>query len=382
MTRHNIHKREGPHGVRWHACVSLGMDPLTGKQRQKRLSAPTKRELEGKIAELLVRVREGQPATDSTMPLATFLDQWLASVAASVKGGTLRTWRSRCRIWLVPELGAVRLKELTPRHVDRLMQRILAAGRSPSLANAVHGTLRTALATAVTWGLLSRNVCQSVTPPRMATPEMQTWSADEAAVAIAAAADDHQFGALWRLALTTGMRQGELLGLRWSDVDLERGVLSVRQTYARGATGALEVSTPKTARGRRSIALSTDDVAALRRHRTWQLEARLAAPAWREHDLVFCDRLGEPAHPNLLVKRFAQLIRQTGLPRIRFHDLRHSAATLMLASGEHPKIVSERLGHAHIGITLDRYSHVSETMQRDAAERLDGLLKRAAGERL
>jgi len=166
-----------------------------------------------------------------------------------------------------------------------------------------------------------------------------------------------------------------MLGLKWEDIDLTRGVLAVRRTLSRGPKGTFSFGTPKTASGRRSIALPASCVDSLRRHRVIQIEKRLElGKAYLDKDLVFADALGEPLHPNTVTYRFGQLMVKASVPRLRIHDLRHTSATLMLANNVHPKIVQERLGHANVSMTLDRYSHVTMDMQRDAADQLDKLL--------
>jgi integrase len=220
-------------------------------------------------------------------------------------------------------------------------------------------------------------VCDLVDPPRRNKPEIQTWDAAQAARALATG-DRSDLAALWRLALLCGLRRGELLGLKWENVDLERGALAVRRTLTRGPGGAWELGQPKTASGRRAVALPESCVTALRKHRAAQHTHRLAiGPAWEDHGFVFTNATGAPLHTNALIGRFERLIRDTDLPRIRFHDLRHTCATLHLARKTQPKVVQELLGHSNISMTLDRYSHVTETMQRDAAAAIDELIDAA-----
>ena len=179
----------------------------------------------------------------------------------------------------------------------------------------------------------------------------------------------------WPLALTTGMRQGELLALRWQDVDLDNGALAVRRTLTRDRAGRVTIGEPKSASGRRSIALDSATVAALRRHKASQNARRLQwGEAWQDADLVFDRGDGALLYHGVARDSFRRAAKRLGLPPIRFHDQRHTAATLMLAGGVHPKIVQERLGHSTVAMTLDRYSHVSMDMQRDAAERLERAL--------
>ena len=224
--------------------------------------------------------------------------------------------------------------------------------------------------------LVARNVATLVTPPRRRRREMTALDPGQARALLEARAGD-RLEALYALALTTGMRMGELLALRWREVDLDGGTLRVNATLHRTRDGFV-FAEPKTARSRRQVALTNAAVGALRRHRVAQAEERLRLGAvWEDNDLVFANEVGRPIEAtNLRNRSFWPLLERAALPRIRFHDLRHTAATLLLGQGVHPKIVSEMLGHSQIAITLDLYSHVTPTMQRQAAETLDAVLFR------
>jgi len=226
-----------------------------------------------------------------------------------------------------------------------------------------------------------RNVAELVTPPRAPRYEMQVLDVKQSR-ALLRAADGDRLEALYVLALTTGMRQGELLALRWRDVDFQSAALSVRGSLSRSSAG-LTVVEPKTAGSRRHIPLGTIAVDALRRHRVSQAAERLLrGPGWMDNDLVFANEVGKPIEASNLRRRsFEPLLKKAGVPRIRFHDLRHSAATLLLSQGSHPKVVSERLGHSRVSITLDLYSHVTPTLQREAALAFDALMAGAANPR-
>jgi integrase len=216
-----------------------------------------------------------------------------------------------------------------------------------------------------------------VDPPRRKTPEAKTWDAKQVATVLATA-EGTGLSALWRLALLAGMRRGELLGLKWEDIDLDKRTLAVRRTRSRGKGGTWELGQPKTTSGRRSIALPASCVNALRKHRAAQNAERLRLGSlWEDQGFVFTNHTGGPLHVNSLVAQYEKLIKTAEVPRIRFHDLRHTSATLLLAQDIHPKIVQERLGHADIGMTLNRYSHVTPSMQREAAEALDKAIENA-----
>jgi integrase len=363
-------------GDSWTAIVDLPVDPTTGKRRQKRVTARTKKEVELEVAKLIGKAQTG--FTDAgKVTVGEFLDNWLASVGPSLRPSTARRYRDVVRLHIISQIGSLRLGRLTPSDVQRLYANRLEAGLSSTSVHHIHAILHRALDQGVKWGLLARNVTDAVDPPRRQSPEMQVWSATDAARVLATSNGD-ALEALWHLALTTGMRRGEILGLRWSDVDLNAGTLSVRRTLSRGSTSRLESGEPKTVAGRRRVALPASTIERLRRHGTKQKELWLAVgPGYADRDLVFATVNGTPIHPNTLSWAYSKLIERAGVPRIRFHDLRHTSATLLLASGEHPKVVQERLGHASISETLDRYSHVSADMQQRAAARFDAIFVEA-----
>ena len=361
-------------GDSWTAVVDIGPDPVTGKRRRKRVTARTKREVEQQIARLLAEAGKGPLAVSATTTVRDYLARWLDDAGTRLRPSSLRRYQDAIRLYVTPHIGAIPLARLTAADLNRLYAAALDAGRAPATIRLVHNVLHTALSDAVRWDLLARNVADAATPPRKPEPRWTVWDAAQVQAFLAAAADD-DLEALWRLAVLTGMRRGELLGLRWEDVDLEHGALFVRQTLVRGAGSRLQRGEPKTAASRRRIALPPSAVASLRRHRARQLAHILAVrPAYDDQGLVFATPLGAPIHPNTLYARFAALIAKAKLPPIRFHDLRHTHASLLLAAGVHPKIVQERLGHGSIALTLDLYSHVSADLQERAAQALDAAL--------
>ncbi len=249
-----------------------------------------------------------------------------------------------------------RLSKLTPLDLQRLYASRLAAGLSSTSVHHVHVMLHRALKQPLRWGLVDRNVSEMTDAPRRTLPDVTTWNGSQSA-AVLAAGDESDLAALWRLALLCGPRRGELLGLRWEDVDLERGTLSIRRTLSRGKGGTWELGQPKTVSSRRPIVLPASCIAALRRHKANQNSERLRlGAAWEDHGFVFTNGTGGPLHVNSLMARCEKLVVVAGVPRIKFHDMRHTSATLMLENGIHPKILQERLGHADISMTLNRYS--------------------------
>lgn len=372
-------KRSGSYSVR----VSL-TDPLTGERIQKRVTAGTKRELDAKVSDLKAQWNRGDYFEASKITVAEYLEKWLDAIRPTIRPASHDRYMRIVRKQIVPAMGTTMIGRLSPVQVQDFYADLLTRQESPLSPSTValyHGVLHKALDQAVKWRMLQRNVCDAVDAPRPRNPEMQTWTAEQARTFLASVAHD-DLAAFWCLALYTGMRRGEMLALHWADIDLERGSLAVRRTLSRGESG-LVLGEPKTKAGRRSIALPMPAVAALKAHRARQLTRRLAFGAdWQDNDLVFERGDGSILHSNNVTHAFPRIVRRLNttlpkdqhLPVIRLHDLRHTAATLMLANGEHPKVVQERLGHSDIAMTLNRYSHVTMDMQREAADRLARLL--------
>jgi integrase len=263
---------------------------------------------------------------------------------------------------------------LTPAHVRGLYRKKLEVGLSPRTVQYVHVTLHKALKQAVRDGLVPRNSTESVRPPQVRREEICPLTPEQVKTLFEAAEGD-RLEALYVLAVTTGLRQGELLGLKWDDVDMDAGTLSVRRTLTT-AKGGPVLSTPKTKGSRRTVKLSQMALEALRNHLARQLEEiDSVGSLWCENGLIFASEVGEPlGRQYVTARRFKPLLERAGLPEILFHDLRHTCATLLLSKNVNPKIVSEMLGHATIAITLDTYSHVLPTMQESAAKAMEEAL--------
>ena len=334
----------------------------------------TREEVAAKLRAARFR-REESVAEPTRQFVRDFLGEWLETRRSQIRATTWAHYEKYLKNHIIPSLGHHRLNQLQPQHVQRFYQEKVDSGLSPTSVRHFHVILHRALKQAFRWGLVTRNVADLVDPPRRAHVEMQVLNGDQIK-ALLEVTQGTRLYALWVLAVTTGMRRGELLALRWKDVDLATASLSVVATLQEVRHRQFMLAEPKSQRSRRRIALSSLAVEALRQRRLAQREEQvLAGTAWRENDLVFSNALGDFLDANNVVNRtFRPLLQQAGLPKIRFHDLRHSAATLMLSQGVHPKIASEMLGHATVAITLDLYSHVTETMQRDVASAMDRLL--------
>jgi integrase len=310
------------------------------------------------------------PSTELTVQ-EFLIERWLPSIEMTIRPNTFVSYSSHLTNHVVVHLGSLSIHDVDGPTLNALYAELLRCGRlkgrgeglSPTTVRRVHATLRRAFRDAVRWGLLEKNPVESCDPPRLArTDVMRTWSLDELRAFLKLTRDD-EWAVLWLLLATTGMRRGEALGLRWSDVDLRTSVISIRQTIVLVGHRPL-VAEPKSARSRRVIVLDT---------RTTDAFERLRQNA-TAREFVFRTTDGEPIHPAAVSRRFREIVDGSPLPRIRLHDLRHTFATLALQAGIHPKIVSERLGHSTIALTLDVYSHALPTLQRDAAERVGDLI--------
>ncbi|MCH7860955.1 MAG: site-specific integrase, partial [Proteobacteria bacterium] len=347
----------------WELTVDLGRDPATGRRRRRFLNVRgSKRDAERTLADAVHQRDTGVDINPGKLTVADYLRRWLRDYAAhNVGPSTQERYTSIVEHHLIPVLGALRLRDLRPAHIQAAYGRALAAGGradgaahglSPRTVLKHHRLLRETLGHAVRWQLIARNPADAVTAPRPARFETRVLDAEEAGRLLEAAAETSNY-ALTYLALATGARLGELLALRWRDVDLDRGSLQITRT-ARRVTGiGITYSEPKTHRSRRPVALSSETVNVLREHRRVQVERRLELRrAYTDDGLVFASPTGQPLDGGNVRHALARIADEAGIPPLRFHDLRHSAATLMLLAGVHPKVVSERLGHATVGITL------------------------------
>ncbi len=347
-----------------------------GTRRQRwRGGFATKREAERALSDALARIGSGGYIEPSRLSFGAYLvDQWVPSIRASIRPSTLTRYKLDVERKLVPRLGAVRLQRLTGAHLDEVYAELLERGLSPASVRHCHSVARRALRDAIRNDLVPRNVADAATPPRVARKELSVWTADELRTFLAAVDDSRLYAAWWLLG-TAGLRRGEVLGLRWQDLNLDtRRLAVVRSLVQRGRE--LEFSEPKTKRGRRSLALDERTVAVLEAHRRRQLEERIALGLGRPapDGLMFTDPLGEPVKPDSFSQMFDRRVDKLGLPRVRLHDLRHGAATLMLASGANPKTVSERLGHPSTAFTMDIYAASVPALEEETAAKVAALL--------
>jgi integrase len=345
-------------------------------RKRKTLYGKTRQEVAAKLSKALADREDGLVFDAGSLTVGEYLARWIShSVRDTVSQKTYERYESIVRVHLSPALGRIRLKALTPDHVRGLYREKLDSGLAPLSVLHIHRTLSKALRQATDDGLIPRNAAASVKPPRPRSEEMQPLSRDQVRTLLDTVRDD-RLEALYVLAVTAGLRQGELLALKWEDVDLEgtNPTLQVRRSLSE-TRGRRSFVTPKSGRGRH-IRLSKQAVSALRAHRKRQLEERVRkAGLWEDHGLIFPSEVGTPMSGRNLYRAFKIRVKRASLPQtLRFHDLRHTCATLLLRQGVNPKFAQELLGHADISLTLNTYSHVLPDMGDAAAGGMDAAL--------
>jgi integrase len=375
----------GRYQRRWVARVSLA------DGRRKHFYGRTRAGVVARMSTAIAALRKGDDLPDDRVVVRDFLSRWIEGMRGTIKPSAWDSFEGHIRVHLIPDLGHIRLSRLRRLDIVAWQGRKLASGRwSPTTVGHFQTTLHRGLADAVRDGLISRNPASLVSVPRRADIEIATLDEEQAGRLLIAAGSD-RLAAIWVLALTTGRRRGELLGLRWSDVDLDRREYRVLRTRTRASRRALGgdhesdavYSSPKRrASKQRGLPLVDVAIVALRAQRARQAEERLVAgPLWEGAepglDLVFTSPVGRAVAITTLRRAYEAVLLRAGVPRVRFHDLRHSAASLLFSLGVEPKTISEMLGHSTTAVTLETYTHVRTAVLRDAADRLEAVLTRA-----
>lgn len=372
--RGSVKKRPGGYTI----VYDLAPD-ADGKRRQRRESGfRTKREAQERLTAALRELDTGTALDPTRLTVGEYLDHWLATEGPRVRPSSRERYEQIVAKHLVPAIGTVPLTKLSAAHIGRLHTALAAAGLAPITVRAYHRLLVTALRAARRWHLVAHNVAELVAPPRHAKAIPRHWDTPTARRFLALAEPDPD-AALYVLALRTGMRRGELLGLHWADVDLERGVIRIHRNQIGSQADEAEFETK--GGGARVVDIPPRQIALLREHRKRQVELRLRhADRWRDRGLVFCEPPapnrdgGRPVARSTADYRWTRLVARLGLPALHLHGLRHTHATMLLEAGAHPKIVQERLGHASMAMTMDVYSHVMPTLARAAIDLLETLL--------
>ena len=362
--------------------IDLGKDSNGRRQRKFVNVKGTRKEADKKLRELAAAVDSGTALDLSKVNLSEFLERWMADyVATNTAPSTQDGYHFIVRCHLIPHLGNIPLKKLQPAHLQEYYAKALSTGRrdgkgglSARTVKHHHRVLSEALSHAVKWGVLSRNVAQMTDPPRPSRKEINILSPVEID-RLVDAFEGTDYYALVYTALYTGMRRGELLGLRWCDVDLPLATISVTQSLQRLYGGEFSVREPKSAHSRRLIPMPPSLAVLLRRHNEHEEQRKeLLGMTDSPTDLVFSRYDGHPLDPSTVSHNFGDIVTKSGLKNVRFHDLRHAHASLMLRTGASPKVISERLGHSSIAITMDIYSHVMPGLQEEAAIRFEEAL--------
>ena len=358
-------------GGGWYAQKTVGFSPA-GKQIRKTVSGKTKSEVFDKLTNLHVKHVGGTLANPtSTIKVQAFLERWLRdNVTNENAGSTLDSYARNFRLWVYPQIGSLDLETLTDDNVKTLLQHMQEEKKSNRTRQYVRGILSTALDWAAAKGLIKVNPCNLVARPSAPPPEFDVYNEDET-IRFINACQGERLGALWVTAVLTGMRIGELLAIKWTDIDFRRKVIHVRRTQSI-VKKKVVIKEPKTATGKRAIDLTEESVQWLIDHK-----AAMLAEGNLDQEWVFCERT-----PGTLPNRFGaplstfnRIVRRAGLKRIRPHDLRHTHATLLLKIDTNAKVVSERLGHTSVAFTLRIYSHVLPRIQAEAAAKLGKLLR-------
>lgn len=337
--------------------------------QRKTVYGKTRTEVQRKIRAIAADAEQGIMPAPERLMVATYLERWLADDVSRLDQYTVKNYGIYVRLHIIPKLGKIKLAQLQPAHVQGLYAAMQASGLAPKTIRNAHGVLHAALGKAVAWGLVPRNVAALASPPKAQSPEFRTLTVEETKH-LGRSVQGNRWAPMLLLALTTGLRQGELLGLKWGDIDAATGVLQVRRQYERD--GAF--STPK-ASSQRRLDLAPAELRAFKIQREAQSRDRERyGDRYSDQNLVFATHQGRPLMHRNVFREFKRLLRKADLPDIRFHDLRHTNATLMLGQGVHPKVVQERLGHSQVGITLNTYSHVLPGLGREAIERLGATL--------
>jgi integrase len=367
------------------AQMTVGRNPQTGKLKRASFYGKTRKEVADKLAKSLRDQQQGIFVEPHKLILGEWLDTWLWNYKKPrLRSTTLDNYEMLIRRHIKPDLEKIALRDLRPEHLQHFYNEKGKEGLAPRSIQLMHIVLHGALSQAEKNQLVVRNVSKLTERPQGVRREVQPLTANQVSVSLLPMLQDDRLFAVIYLAFATGLRRGELLALRWQDVDLNEGVLQVRQTLARvnvyNEQGGkiktqLMFQEPKTAHSRRKVPIPEACLVALKRHKAKQAEEKLLlGPAYADHGLMVCQPDGKPVDPRNFLRYFKRVLEQAGLPNIRIHDARYTFATMMLELGESPKTVQTMLGHSRVSITLDTYSHVSLELEKKAAAKLNAAL--------
>lgn len=365
----SIYKRKDG---RWAGAISLGYQ--NGKPKRKTFYGETRKEVQEKLTVALRDAQQGLPISTDKQTVAQFLDSWLTNtIKRTVRPRTFAGYEQTIRLHVKPTIGRILLQKLSPQHVEAMLNELELKGLGLRTVAYTRTVLRTALNQALKWGLVARNAASLVDPPRYKAKEISTLTSEEIQMFLEAI-KDNRLETLYFIALALGLREGEALGLRWQDIDFTNKKLMVKFAIQR-FDGKLQLVEPKTERSKRTLPLTEIIITSLRNHGRKQLSEKLLAGSnWVETDLVFTTTKGTPLDGSTVIHRLQKILQDAGLPKYRFHDLRHSCASLLLSQGVPARTIMEILGHSQINLTMNTYAHVMPEMKTEAISLMDNIL--------
>ncbi|MCT8978269.1 site-specific integrase [Clostridium sp. CX1] len=373
--RGSIRKRGATYQIR----VDLGKDPLTGKRKEKSMSGfKGKKEAEKALAILIADIEKGEYFEADKMTLKDYLYYWLETYAkVNVATSTFIRYKEFCN-HIIKHIGNLILDKIKPANIQKFYSTLLSSGKlSSGTILKIHRMFHQALKHAVNWEIINTNPTEYVTAPKANKTQMTVWEPELANKFMNGVRNTNAFIPVM-LALTTGMRAGEISALKWSNINFDNEFISITHNMQRVENG-YELKQPKTDKSRRTIAMMDMTVKELKEHRKKQLALKLyMGPDYKDEDFVCAWDNGSPFRPHYISDIFRDNVKKLKFPKIRFHDLRHTHATIMLSKGVHAKVVSERLGHSNISITLDTYSHVLPNMQKEAVSKINDVFEKRA----
>jgi integrase len=367
-TRGSILRKDKPgQAPYWEVTISLGKDKFTGRRIGEYKSCKTEKDAQRWLTQRLREIDQGTAVARTGMTVKELMEFWLDTYAVpGVSPVTLSSYEDTIRVHIVPAIGNIAIQDLKPMHLSKLYAKKLSEGTGPRTIQLIHLRLQQALKYAVQHELLARNVCEAVKPPKVRQKERTIWSPQEVQSFLSMAVDS-SYGPIYVVSLYSGMRRGELLGLRWSDILWDQSAVQIRQTAGK-VRGKMTIKPgAKTTAGRRVVTLPSSVMSLLREHRTKQL----AVGHYRKDGLVFTSDKGTVITPSNLARQADRLMAKAGVPRITLHEQRHTHISQLLMQGVNIKLVSERAGHASPSVTLDVYSHVTQEAHREVADKVD-----------
>ncbi|TFB14161.1 site-specific integrase [Filobacillus milosensis] len=352
--------------------IDVGQNPNTGKRKQQSFGPfKTKGIASKELIKVKNQIDEGSYFRESNDNFGDFVEKWFeTSYTRSVEETTAESRRYLLNNHILTHFRHKSINEITTFDIDCFYADKLDEDYSPSYIRQMHNMLNKSFDQAVRWSLIKINPVMNANPPKIITKEKLTWSVEQVNL-FRSLIINLNFEMAYILTIFTGMRRGEVLGLKWEDVDLTKGKISIKRSLSFVKGKGLIFKAPKTAKSKRQISISDYLISLLKKQKYKQERQIKKDSSYNENNLVVCSEIGKPVDPSNLLRQFSRLIKKAELPKISFHDLRHTHATILMQQGENPKVVSERLGHSRVGITLDLYSHVNDDLQERAAQKFE-----------